>query len=130
MAAIDHIMRLKPRFEDLPAKRFALTYDEDVDTLFVHVYGSPRPGVVMNLDGSLFLRVDPESHAIVGFQIEEFMAVVAVSHPERWLSIAEMANVPKPLIDEIRNRVSPQDQQSMFYDAVRDFKGVRDLVFA
>ena len=62
------------------------TYDRSPDTLFVDVHGEALPAASIPLDRGdrdyLYLRIDPETDAVVGIQIEHFLSSAAHRHPE------------------------------------------------
>jgi hypothetical protein len=80
---------INPRWPDLtalPSDQVRLTYDRPTDTLFVDFYGEVRPAASIPLDRGdrdyVYLRVDPETDAVVGLQIEHFLSYAIKQHPE------------------------------------------------
>ena len=70
----------------LPLDQVQLTYDRSTDTLFVDFSGEARPAASIPLDRGdrdyVYLRVDPETDAVVGLQIEHFLSYAIEQHPE------------------------------------------------
>ena len=75
-----------PALSSLAKNQVGYTYDRATDTLFDAFYGESRPGASVPLDRGdrdyLFLRVDPETDAVVGLQIEHFLSYAIDQHPE------------------------------------------------
>ena len=62
-------------------KEFRSSYDKQHDTLFL--YREPkRPGTSLDIGGHLWLRFDPDTLDILGFEIENFEQVFLVRYPE------------------------------------------------
>ena len=57
------------------------SFDDKQDTLFIRS-GEPRPAVSFDLDGEIWLRVDPTSGDIVGLEIDDFESIFLKKHPE------------------------------------------------
>jgi hypothetical protein len=70
----------------LSADRVRFTYDRPTDTLFVDFYGEALPAASIPLDRGdrdyLFLRIEPETAAVVGLQVEHFLSYAVHRHPE------------------------------------------------
>ncbi len=84
-----NIQMFKPRWPNLtslPLDQVRLTYDQPSDTLFVDFYGEAPPAASVPLDHGdrdyLYARVDPETNAVVGLQIEHFLSYAIEQHPE------------------------------------------------
>ena len=60
---------------------FVRSYDKRRDILFVHATPK-RPAVSLEVGGHLWLRFDPETHEVVGVEIEDFEKVFLVKYPE------------------------------------------------
>jgi hypothetical protein len=59
-------------------------YDEGADMLSVH-FGWPRPAICIPLsddEPEFYLRVDPATKTVVGFQIDYFATAFVKEHPE------------------------------------------------
>lgn len=96
-----------PDPSSLSANQVRFTYDRPTDTLFVDFYGDTRPAASVPLDRGdrdyLFLRVDPETDAVVGLQIEHFLSYAVIQLPElaRALDVASLVDVGRDDIDRI-----------------------------
>jgi hypothetical protein len=100
----------KPTWPDpssLSANQMWFTYDRPTDTLFVDFYGDARPAASVQLDRGdrdyLFLRVDPETEAVVGLQIEHFLSYAVTQLPElaRALDVASLVDEGRDNDDRI-----------------------------
>ena len=60
---------------------FTRSYDKRRDILFIHATPK-RPAVSFDVGGHLWLRFDPETHEVVGVEIEDFEKVFLVKFPE------------------------------------------------
>ena len=69
--------RLTPKPPPLDTlDRAAVAVDDDPaeDTLFVNLFGAPRPAVSVYLDDDTIYRVDPVTADVVGIEVENFLA--------------------------------------------------------
>lgn len=73
-------------------KAFRLVYHDGEDVLFLRP-DTPRPATSFDLEGEMWIRVDPETGEIVGLEIEDFEAIFLRKHPEVAQAWAEV----KPL---------------------------------
>jgi hypothetical protein len=75
-----------PDLTALPEGDVRFTYDRPTDTLFIDFYGEARAAASIPLNHGdrdyLYLRVDPESDAVVGLQIEHVLSYAIARHPE------------------------------------------------
>ena len=62
-------------------KAFQLVYHDDEDVLFLRP-DTPRPATSFDLEGEIWLRVDPETGEVVGLEIEDYEAVFLKKYPE------------------------------------------------
>jgi hypothetical protein len=96
-----------PELSSLSANHIRFTYDRPTDTLFVDFYGDARPAASVALERGnrdyLFLRVDPETDAVVGLQIEHFLSYAVMQHPELALAldVASLVDVGRDDVDRI-----------------------------
>ncbi len=96
-----------PDFTVLPADQVRFTYDRPTDTLFVDFYGQAHSAASVPLDRGdrdyLYVRVDPETDAVVGLQIEHFLSYAVAQHPEivGALNIATLVGVDRDDLDRI-----------------------------
>ncbi|MBX6723470.1 MAG: hypothetical protein IRY92_09585 [Dactylosporangium sp.] len=95
-----------PRSEDLDPRLMVVSYDDVSDTLMLHFFGQGRPAVSMEVRNGFFLRVDPETHQVVGVQVEAFLSRAVIEDPEL-LEVAEAAGIPEQTIQRIRRRITP-----------------------
>jgi hypothetical protein len=109
------IQTFKPRWPDLtslPLDQVRLTYDRPSDTFFVDFYGESRPAASVPLDRGdrdyLYARVDPETDAVVGLQIEHFLSYAIERHPELVdvLETSTLVGIGRDDLDRIARRHS------------------------
>jgi uncharacterized protein YuzE len=94
-----------PSPEHLAADRMTFNYDREADILLIHFDG-PRPAIMLDVDDHLLLGINPESHEVVGLQIEAYLSVAVFKQP-RLLDLAPAAGIPDDEISEIRSRMKP-----------------------
>jgi len=70
-----------PRFEEFDPSKFGMVYDKRHDTLFIRS-AVPRPATSVDLDGEVWMRMDPLTGEILGFEIEDFVRVFLARHPD------------------------------------------------
>lgn len=58
-----------------------VVYHKDEDTLFIRS-GNPRPAISFDLDGEIWVRIDPDTSNIVGLEIDDFESIFLKKHPE------------------------------------------------
>ncbi|MGH2616748.1 MAG: hypothetical protein ACRDJC_16055 [Thermomicrobiales bacterium] len=96
-----------PDFASLSINQVRFTYDGPTDTLFVDFFGETRPAASVPLDRGdrdyLYMRVDPETDAIVGLQIEHFRSYAIGQHPDlaEALDIAQLVGIDRRVRDRI-----------------------------
>ncbi len=94
---------------DLSSLNFA--YDRLSDTLLVTFGdGTLRPGVSIPLSDFEYLRVDTETEAIIGVQIEDFLDY-AVYENGSYLDFAEFAGSEDRVLARIRRAVEDRRRQ-------------------
>jgi len=99
-------------------RQLKFVYDRPTDTLFVDFYGRSLPAASIALAWGdhdyAFARVDPETHRVVGLQVEEFL-MHAVSH-NPWLldalEYAELRGITPREIGELRRRLAPTTSEA------------------
>ncbi|MBL7201975.1 MAG: hypothetical protein ISS56_17695 [Anaerolineae bacterium] len=76
--------------------RATMSYDAEVDTLYIHldVFGSLH--VACYLDDGVYALFDPETLEVVGFQVENWRSVFLTLHPD----LAECWPPPDPQQDQ------------------------------
>ncbi|MBM4463897.1 MAG: DUF2283 domain-containing protein [Chloroflexi bacterium] len=72
---LDQLLRMS-KMPDLEC----VYYDKD-DTFCIYS-GSPRPAVSFDINGEVWLRIDPDSGDIIGLEIEDFESIFLKRHPE------------------------------------------------
>ena len=115
--------------QTLSADRVRFTYDRPTDTLFVDFYGEALPAASIPLDRGdrdyLFLRIDPETDAVVGLQIEHFLSYAIHRHPELVgaLELATLVGIDREHLRQIPNidakRTRTVDAKALLDDILR-----------
>ena len=106
-----------PERGDLRQDQLRFVYDRLADTLYVDFDGHARPAVSVPLDQGdrdyLYLRVDPETHRVVGLHIEAFLAYAVAQHPEfiEALEIAELRGFDDLEAAELQRRAREQARE-------------------
>jgi len=62
-------------------KAFQLVYHDDEDVLFIQS-DPPRPATSFDVEGEIWIRFDPETGEVVGFEIEDFQTIFLKKYPE------------------------------------------------
>ena len=104
MSSVQDIVFERLRAEEMDASQFRFSYHDQADTVYVHFFGKPLPGVSEWIDEGLYLRVSLPDHRLVGLQIENFLCHVVQEHPE-WLLLADLAGIPADEIEKARNAI-------------------------
>jgi hypothetical protein len=97
---LDIVPRL-PAFDGLDSKDLLVRYDAGADILHVHFFGRPLPAVNIDITEYLYLRVDIETHRVVGLQIDGYLHYAVHQNPAL-LILAELAGIDPAVIDETR----------------------------
>jgi hypothetical protein len=108
MAEIKGTLEIVPRLpatDELDSKDLLVRYDDDADILHVHFFGRPLPAVNIDITEYLDLRVDIETHQVVGLQIDGYLHY-AVHQNSALLTLAELAGIEPAAIDEARRAIS------------------------
>ena len=80
---------------------FVRSYDSERDILFAHTMPK-RPAMAMDVGGHLWIRFDPETHEVIGIEIEDFERVFLVKYPELSLGWTEdKPKITKPLRNDV-----------------------------
>ena len=96
-----------PEHASLSSEQVRFTYDRPTDTLFVDFHGEACPAASVPLDRGdrdyLYLRVAPETNAVVGLQIEHFLSYAVVQHPElvSALDVATLVGIDRNALERI-----------------------------
>lgn len=102
---------IMPTVGDLNPTAFVFHYDRNSDTLLLHLYGRPQAAMSHQMDDHIFIRVDLETHKVVGIQIEGFLKAAVYGQPAL-LQLAAWAGVDANEIEDIRRRISPDVQKT------------------
>jgi hypothetical protein len=111
---------LHPKLPDLAhldGSRFALEFDRPSDTLYWDFYGEPRSAIAVPVTDHVLYSVDPETEAVVGFQIEGFLARFVYEAPA-FLDLADRLGLTPIEVADIRERLSPNDRQGAALRAI------------
>ena len=115
-----------PDLTALPLDQMRLTYDRPSDTLFVDFYGEARPAANVPLDRGdrdyVFARVDPETDAVVGLQIEHFLSYAVEQHPELidLLGISTLVGIGRDDLNSISCHHSERPQAGNIATLIKD----------
>ena len=77
---------------------FIPVYHGKEDTFFLRP-DKPRPATSFDLNGEIWLRVDPENGEVVGLEIDDFEAIFLKKHPElakAWAEVKPWCHRRKP----------------------------------
>ena len=96
-----------PVFSDLDWRQFRLDFDRLSDTLYWDFYGEPRPAISYPLTDHVLYSVDPETEAVVGLQIDGFLAHVVYVVPA-FLELADLIGLTPAEVAEIRAAIDPE----------------------
>ncbi len=110
-----------PDISKLDPDLVVVRYDEPSDTMFVHFYGTGKPGVAVQVDENLFVRLDEDEESAIGLQIEAFFHSALLKHPE-FLSLVNLSDVPSNLL---RDWLKRDDSQAATLDLISSM--VHDL---
>jgi hypothetical protein len=106
-----------PPVERLESADLICTYDSVSDTFLFHLYGPGRPGVSLPTSDFEYLRLDPVTEEVIGFQVEDFLAHAVYADPT-YLELAELANIDPEQIAAIRRTIETR-QRSMAPDLLK-----------
>lgn len=95
MAALDEMPITPRRPLEQPLAPW-LRYDLDSDTLLIYFFGAPQPAVSYPVpdDQYIYLRLDIDTHHIIGVQIEGVFVGFLREHPE-FIELARQAGAPE-----------------------------------
>ena len=63
-----------PALDSLDPTTIGVDYHAEQDTLFVHFSGSSTPAISKYVDDDTIYRLDPVTEAVVGVEVENFLA--------------------------------------------------------
>lgn len=98
-----------PAYGDLDWRTFRLDYDRLSDTLYLDFYGEPRAAISYPVTDHVLYSVDPETEAVVGYQIDGFLAHVVYTTPV-FLDLAEQIGLSPDEVARIRAGIDPDDR--------------------
>ena len=93
-----------PDLESLDWQAIRFDYDRTSDTLYLDFSGHPTAAVAYPVTDHLLLSIDPESEAVVGFQIEGFLAHFIIEMPI-FLEIADLIGLTPSEVAAVRARL-------------------------
>ncbi len=106
--AVNDSQPVRPKQPDLAAidpRNVVAEYDRESDTLVVQLFGRGRPAVILHTGGVSDYWLDPETHEIIGLQVEGYL-VHAVYQLPLLLDMAEFVGIPAEEVAAIRQRIS------------------------
>jgi hypothetical protein len=106
--ALNHSLPVRPRQPDLAAidpQNVIAEYDRESDTLIVQFFGRGRPAVILHTGGVTDYWLDPETHEIIGLQIEGYLTQAVYQLP-LLLDLAEFVGIGSDEVAQIRQRIS------------------------
>lgn len=95
-----------PDPQSFDSSEMVVRYNRATDTLIVHLYGTGRPAVSVLQGDYLYVRVDPETNDVIGFQIENYLHEAVLDEP-RLLAVAQLVGITDEEIAEVRSRIDP-----------------------
>lgn len=111
--ASDEIIKIvpkPPKDEDLERMSPTLRYNRASDTLMIYLYGAPEAAISVDAgDDYTYFRVHPETHEVVGLQIEHFLSELVHEVPQA-LVFAELAGISHAEIEALREKVTPENR--------------------
>jgi len=69
-----------PRWDEISAQEWTLSYNKKADVLNVRTR-QPRAAISVEVDG-IWVRLDPSTGEVLGFEIEDFRRVFLAKHAE------------------------------------------------
>ena len=114
---------LKPlATESIKRENVVTRYNELTDTLIIHFFGPGRRATLLESESDVSLRIDMQTHEIVGLQLERFMGVLVPKTPQ-WLAVAELLGIDDAKINEARDKVAPERARQVVFESIlEEFK--------
>ena len=106
--AVNDALPVRPKQPDLAAidpRNVIAEYDRESDMLVVQLFGRGRPAVILHTGGVSDYWLDPETHEIIGLQVEGYLTHAVYQLP-LLLDMAEFVGIPAEEIAAIRQRIS------------------------
>ena len=114
--------RVTPTFPaptEIDWQRVEYDYDQDSDTIALHLFGFDRPSVVMHTSSDIDLLIDPTTALVVGFQIEGFLAQVVHRDPQ-YLLLARNAGIDPQVLARIERDIDPNARKRADFQILAD----------
>jgi len=94
-----------PNTDELSPQGLLVDYDDDADMLHDHFFA--RPLLAMNVDVTeyLYLRVDIDTHRVVGLQIDGYLHY-AVQRDPALLELVKLAGIDFVTIEAVRKTIT------------------------
>jgi hypothetical protein len=120
------INQLKSLSNATDLESVVVAYDQDSDTIHVHLLGRSIPAVSLVVGDDMLVRWDRTAQRVVGVQIERFLSHVAPQHPELLdlLDIAELNGISTTDIGGIRRDVARHRRTLVLNRLVKDLNTV------
>ncbi len=96
-----------PDVTALDPEQVVVRYDEPSDTLFVHFFGTGVPGVSVQVDEHVFVRLDESEQKIIGLQIESYLHSATLARPDL-LALATFADLSSDTVKRWRQRTETE----------------------
>ncbi len=106
--AMNESLSVRPRQPDLATidpRNLGAEYDRESDRLIVQFFGRGRPAVMLHTGGVADYWLDPETHEIIGLQVEGYLTQAVYQLP-LLLDLAEFVGLAGDEVTPIRQRIS------------------------
>ena len=106
--AMNDSVPVRPKQPDLAAidpQNVIAEYDRESDTLIVQFFGRGWPAVLLHTGGVTDYWLDPETHEIIGLQVEGYLTHAVYQLP-LLLDMAEFVGISSDEVTPIRQRIS------------------------
>ena len=97
---------VKPAPDEIDVERVAFHYDRVSDTLLVHFFGAALPAFSVDVNDFEYLRVELDTHRVVGLQVEAFLTRAIWEDP-RYLLWAVRAGIGLDELARSESQLSP-----------------------
>jgi hypothetical protein len=94
-------------------------YDQESDTIALHLFGFDRPSLVLHTQTDIDLLVDPTTSLVVGFQIEGFIAQVVHRDPQ-YLLLARNAGIDPEILARVERDIDPVARKRADFQILSD----------
>jgi hypothetical protein len=108
-----------PNLETIDPQAVIAGYDDESDTLIVHLSGRERPAVIWPGPHQVDLRVDPATNEVIGLQIEGYLTRAVFDAPYL-LDLAELTDLGAERIARVREQSAPARHKHSLRAAFRD----------